>query len=64
MRDIKTIARIMAELLKKNGERKKVVIVMQGTDVIVIAAQGEERVKEFEVHAIEKAEICDTNGAG
>ena len=54
----------MAELPKKNGERKKVVIFMQGTDTIVIAVQGEEGVKEFEIHAIEKAEICDTNGAG
>ncbi|KAL9128896.1 MAG: hypothetical protein Q9217_002518 [Psora testacea] len=63
-RDIKEIARLMAELPKENGQRKRTVVITQGTEPTVVAIQGETDVKEFPVHKIEDKEICDTTGAG
>ncbi|KAL9103500.1 MAG: hypothetical protein Q9163_001456 [Psora crenata] len=63
-RDVKEIARLMAELPKVNKKRMRTVIITQGTEPTVIAVQGEDAVKEFPVHKIEEKEICDTNGAG
>ncbi|KAL9634885.1 MAG: hypothetical protein Q9164_003815 [Protoblastenia rupestris] len=63
-RDVKEIARLMAELPKENGRRKRTAVVTQGTEPTVVAIQGEKEVKEFPVHKIEEKEICDTNGAG
>jgi len=54
----------MANLPKKNTQRKRTVIVTQGTDPTVIAIQGEDDVKSFPVHTLEKEKICDTTGAG
>ena len=62
--DVKKIARAMAELPKKNEERKRVAVVTQGTEATVVAVQGEKDVKEFKVHAVGKDKINDTNGAG
>lgn len=62
--DVKQIAKHMAELEKVNKARKRTVIITQGTDPTVVAVQGEEEVKEFEVHEIAPEEINDTNGAG
>ena len=62
--DVGGIARHMAELKKENQKRKRVVVITQGTDPTVVAVQGEQGVKEYEVHKIAKEEICDTNGAG
>ena len=62
--DVRGIARHLAELPKANGERKRVVIVTQGTESTVVAVQGEESVREFGVHAVGSEEVCDTNGAG
>jgi bifunctional ADP-heptose synthase (sugar kinase/adenylyltransferase) len=51
-------------LPKENKQRKRVAIITQGTDPTIIAVQGEDNVKTFPVHAIEKSEINDTTGAG
>ncbi|KAL9598796.1 MAG: hypothetical protein Q9179_003784 [Wetmoreana sp. 5 TL-2023] len=61
---VKEIAKYMAELKKVRSERKRVVVITQGTDPTVVAVQGEEGVREYEVHAIGKEKIYDTNGAG
>lgn len=62
--DIPTIAKHMANLPKKNTQRKRTVIITQGTDPTVVAIQGEDEVKQYPVHTISKEEIYDTNGAG
>jgi len=62
--DIPTIAKHMANLPKKNTQRKRTVIVTQGTEPTVIAVQGDDDVKTFPVHVIGKDEIADTTGAG
>lgn len=63
-RDVKEIARHLADLPKENKKRKRVAIVTQGTDPTIVAIQGETGVKEYTVHPIDPAEINDTNGAG
>lgn len=63
-RDVKEIARIMAELPKENEKRKRVVVFTQGTEETVVAVQGEKGTKEFGIKAVGKEEIVDTNGAG
>lgn len=62
--DVREIAKRMAGLPKENGRRKRVVVVTQGTAETVVAVQGEEAVRAFEVHEVEKGRIVDTNGAG
>lgn len=70
--DLKTekipdIATAMAKLPKKNKQRPRVAIITQGTDPTIVAtadADGEVKIEEFPVHPIDKAEICDTTGAG
>jgi len=62
--DIPTIAKHLANLPKENSKRKRTAIVTQGTDPTVVAVQGEDEVKQFPVHAIEKSQINDTTGAG
>lgn len=63
-KDVKKIASLMAELPKSNSKRKRIVIITQGTDATLVAVQGEQEVREYGVHAIDKKDICDTNGAG
>lgn len=63
-RDVKEIARLVAELPKENGKRKRVVVFTQGTEETVVAVQGEKGTKEFGIKAVGKEEIVDTNGAG
>lgn len=63
-RDVKEIARMMAELPKENSKRKRVVVITQGTEGTVVAVQGEKDVKEFGIKEVSKQDICDTNGAG
>lgn len=62
--DVREIATRMAALPKENARRKRVVVVTQGTEETVVAVQGEERVRAFEVREVEKGRIVDTNGAG
>ncbi|KAK7739552.1 adenosine kinase [Diaporthe eres] len=63
-KDLKEIAKLMANLPKENSKRKRVAIVTHGTEPTVVATQGEDAVKEYPVHSIDKAQIVDTNGAG
>lgn len=62
--DIPAIAKHLANLPKKNGQRKRVAIITQGTDPTVVAVQGEGDAKSYPVHPIGKEEIVDTTGAG
>jgi len=62
--DIPAIAKHLANLPKKNSQRKRVAIITQGTEPTVIAVQGEDSVKSYPVHQIGKDEIVDTTGAG
>ena len=63
-KSVREVARHMAELPKVNKQRKRVVIVTQGTEETVVAVQGEENLRAYGVKEIGKEEICDTNGAG
>ena len=63
-RDVREIARHIADLPKENSKRRRTVVITQGTEPTVVAVQGESQVKEFEVHEIATEKICDTNGAG
>ncbi|PCD37852.1 hypothetical protein AU210_006347 [Fusarium oxysporum f. sp. radicis-cucumerinum] len=58
------VVKHLANLPKENAKRKRIAIVTQGTDPTLVAIQGEDDIKEFPVHAIEKEKINDTNGAG
>ncbi|KAK0710964.1 Ribokinase-like protein [Lasiosphaeris hirsuta] len=62
--DIKEIAKALANLPKVNTQRKRVAIITQGTDPTIVAIQGEDEVREYQVHEIAKEQINDTNGAG
>ena len=62
--DIPTIAKHLANLPKKNEQRKRIAIITQGTEPTVVAIQGEDNVKTFPVHEINKSDIRDTTGAG
>lgn len=63
-KDLKEIAKLMANLPKENKQRKRVAIITHGTEPTLVATQGEDEVKEYPVHEIEKSLINDTNGAG
>ncbi|KAK4135414.1 Ribokinase-like protein [Trichocladium antarcticum] len=62
--DVKEIAKALANLPKKNTQRKRVAVVTQGTGPTIVAVQGEDEIKEYPVHKIPEEEINDTNGAG
>ncbi|KAK4106100.1 Ribokinase-like protein [Parathielavia hyrcaniae] len=64
IKDVKEIAKALANLPKANPQRKRVAVITQGTEPTVVAVQGENEVKEYPVHVISKDEINDTNGAG
>ena len=63
-KDIPTIAKHLANLPKTNEKRKRTAIITQGTEPTVVAIQGEDQVKQFTVHTIDKKDIADTTGAG
>ncbi|MBE3042313.1 hypothetical protein IMZ48_06980 [Candidatus Bathyarchaeota archaeon] len=58
------VALALANLPKENAQRKRTVVITQGTEPTLVAIQGETEVKEFPVHAIDPSKINDTNGAG
>jgi len=62
--DLKDIAKHIANMPKENSKRKRVAIVTRGTDATLVAIQGEDEVKEYPVHVINKEDIKDTTGAG
>ncbi|CAF0875782.1 unnamed protein product [Rotaria sordida] len=59
--DIKEIVKAISELPKKNSQRKRVVIITQGSEPTILAIAGD-NIKEFPVK--KPMEIVDTNGAG
>ena len=63
-KSVSEIAVAIAGIEKVNKERKRVVVITQGTEETLVAVQGEQGVKGFKVHDILKEEICDTTGAG
>ncbi|QIW96166.1 hypothetical protein AMS68_001684 [Peltaster fructicola] len=63
-KDVPTIAKHLANLPKKNTQRKRIAIITQGTEPTLVAVQGEDNVKSYPVHKISASEIVDTNGAG
>ena len=63
-KDLKEIAKHLANLPKENTKRKRVAIVTQGTEPTLVATQGEDEIKSFPVRPIESEKINDTNGAG
>lgn len=63
-KDLKEIAKLMANLPKENKQRKRVAIITHGTEPTLVAVQDDDEVKEYPVLEIEKSLINDTNGAG
>ena len=62
--DVRQIAKALADLHKENTNRKRIAVITQGTEPTVVAVQGEDEIKEYPVHAIDKNLITDTTGAG
>lgn len=63
-KSVEAVARYLAELPKKNTERKRVVIITQGVEETIVVVQGEEGVQKYPVHVVGEEDIVDTNGAG
>lgn len=63
-KDIPEIAKLIAKSDKKNQQRPRTVIITQGTEPTIVAVQGEDKVRQYPVLAIEEKKICDTTGAG
>jgi adenosine kinase len=62
--DIPKIAQILADTEKVNKQRKRTVIVTQGTEPTIVAVAGEDKPQQYPVLAIDQKLICDTTGAG
>jgi len=62
-KSVSEIGAAIAGLEKVNKERKRVVVITQGTEETLLTVQGE-GVQGFKVHDVPKEEICDSNGAG
>ena len=68
-KDIPAIARYIALTPKTNQVRPRTVIITQGTDPTIVATTkgdgvGEVQMLTIPIHAIDKSQINDTNGAG
>lgn len=64
-RSLKDVAVAIAKWKKVNSLRPRIAIITQGKDPILVAVSGDEiKEHEFEIPAIEKDLIVDTNGAG
>lgn len=64
---IPEMAKLLAQVPKKNTKRPRVVIITQGTEPTIIATfkdGGAAEVQEVPVHPIDSSKIVDTNGAG
>ena len=63
-KSIPEIAKALANIEKVNKQRKRVVIITQGTDPTLVAVSGEDYVQELPVLPIDPKLINDTTGAG
>ncbi|RWS16667.1 adenosine kinase 1-like protein [Dinothrombium tinctorium] len=63
-KDLKEIAKRIANMGKANNNKPRIVIITQGKDPVIVAKQNETETKEYVVKPIEASEIVDTNGAG
>lgn len=61
-KDLKEIALKIEAFPKKNEKRKRVVIITQGPDPVLLCRNGS--ITEFPILPISQEEIIDTNGAG
>jgi len=61
---IPEIAKKLADADKINQKRPRTVIITQGTEPTLVAVQGQDKVEEFPVLAIDNDKIVDTLGAG
>ncbi|XP_049292600.1 uncharacterized protein LOC125768656 [Anopheles funestus] len=62
--DLRTIGKRIAALPKENTKRKRVVIITQGSDPVLLIESGTDIIREFPVHKLAPEEMVDTNGAG
>lgn len=60
--DLKVIGKMMQNLSKLNKHRKRVVILTQGHDPVLLFEN--DTITEFPIIPLEESEIVDTNGAG
>lgn len=60
--DLKEIALEISNMDKINTKRKRIVIITQGVDPVLLAMEG--TVTEYPAHKISDDKIVDTNGAG
>lgn len=60
--DLKEIAIKLSQHTKVNGERKRVVIITQGHEPVIVCNEG--KITEHSVDLLSKEKIVDTNGAG
>jgi adenosine kinase len=66
-KSISEMAKLLAQMPKKNTKRPRVVTVTQGTDPTIVATSkdgGDAEIQEVPVLAIDSSKIVDTNGAG
>lgn len=64
--DLKAVAQRLANLEKKgvSSDRKRVVVITQGSDLTIVATQNETAVAEHPVIKLSEEEIVDSNGCG
>jgi|TARA_B110000305_G_C19351196_1_gene594352 adenosine kinase len=66
--DLKDVAKAMAKFKKANTKRPRIAVVTNGAKPVIVAQNmpGEEEcsVTEYEIAALTKEQIVDTNGAG
>lgn len=63
-KDVAEIAQHIANIEKKNTQRKRIVIITQGLEPTLVATEGASEVQKFNVVELDKSKIKDTNGAG
>ncbi|CAG9858041.1 unnamed protein product [Phyllotreta striolata] len=61
-KNLEEIALKLSDLPKENLNRKRIIIITQGVDPIIVASDG--KITKFPVQTIEQEKIVDTNGAG
>lgn len=60
--NVEEIALKISQWPKASGTRKRITVITQGADPVVVAEDG--KVKQFPVILLPKEKLVDTNGAG